>query len=178
MTGEDALLTTAEVAVAFAGFASVVTAFRRREHPDWDPQDVLRFQLMIASSLSVVLFALLPFAFGFFGASEPRTWILSSGLLALYLVLSSALVARRTLLLTAGHKLNRYLSSSLSAGALLVVVLQVSNVTGAFPGRELGPYFVGLLYLLVLAGASFARMLPVGLRSQESGSAGDTPDRP
>lgn len=167
MTGESALLTTAEVAVAFAGFASVVTAFRRREHADWDAQDVLRFRLMIASSLAVVLFALIPFALMFFGASESRALILSSGLLALYLVASLAAAARRTRSLTSTRALNPYISVSFSAGALLVLALELSNVAGLFSGRELGPYFVGLLYLLVLAGVAFARMLPVAHRSVE-----------
>jgi hypothetical protein len=168
VTGESALLTTAEVAVAFAGFASVVTAFQRREQPDWAAQDVLRFQLMIASSLSVVLFALLPFAMVFFGANEPRALSLSSSLLALYLAVSAAVTTRRAYLLARGQALNPFISASFFTGALIALALQVSNVAGLFAERELGPYFVGLLYLLVLAGMSFARMLPVARRSAGS----------
>ena len=166
MTGESALLTTAEVAVAFAGFASVVTAFRSREHDGWAPQDVLRFQLMIASSLSVVLFALLPFAIDFFGASESRVWASASCVLGLYLALSLALVARRTSSLTARSVLNRYIAWSFGVGALIALSLQALNALGVVFERELGPYFLGLLYLLVLAGISFARMLPIGVRME------------
>jgi len=165
VTGDSALLTTAEVAVAFAGFASVVTVFRRREHAGWAPQDALRFQLMITSSLSVAFFALLPFAVSFFGASELTVWGVSSGLLALYLALSLGLVARRTVSLTAGEALNPFISWTFSAGGLIVLALQVLNASGVFFERELGPYFVGLLYALVLAGVSFARMLPLGRSS-------------
>jgi len=164
VTGESALLTTAEVAVAFAGFASIVTAFRRREHGEWTPQDVLRFQLMITSSLSAVFFALLPFAMSFFGASEPGVWSYGSGALALYLVLASALVARRTLSLTSGAALNPYISWSFLACGIVAIALLGLNTAGFFPNRELGPYFVGLMYLLVLAGVSFARMIPVGFQ--------------
>lgn len=166
MTGEGALLTTAEVAVAFAGFASVVTVFRRREHGGWVPQDVLRFQLMITASLSVVFFALLPFAIGFFGASEPGVWSYGSGALAVYLVLISVLVARRTLLLTTGTALNPYISWSFLASGTVVIALLALNAADVFLEREIGPYFLGLLYLLVLAGVSFARMLPIGLGSE------------
>lgn len=166
MTGESALLTTAEVAVAFAGFASVVTAFRRREHEGWAPQDALRFQLMIASSLSVVFFALLPFAIDFFGASESSVWASASCVLGLYLVLSLASVARRTNSLTARSALNPHIARSFAAGALITLSLQALNAAGVVFEREPGPYFLGLLYLLVLAGVSFARMLPMDVRME------------
>jgi hypothetical protein len=165
MTGESALLTTAEVAVAFAGFASVVTVFRRREHEGWAPGDVLRFQLMITTSLSVVLFALLPFALAFFGASEPAVWAWGSGLLGLYLALTLGTIARRMLALTAERALNPWVSWPLALAGGGVIALQALNAAGPIFGREIGPYFAGLLYLLVVAGLSFGRMLPVGLRS-------------
>jgi hypothetical protein len=166
VTGESALLTTAEVAVAFAGFASVVTVFRRREHGGWAPQDALRFQLMITASLSVVFFALFPFAISFFGASESRVWSCGSAALGFYVVLIATLVARRTLSLTSGAALNPYISWSFLASGIVVIALLALNTVGLFFDRELGPYFVGLLYLLVLAGVSFARMLPIGTYSE------------
>jgi hypothetical protein len=162
LTGESALLTTAEVAVAFAGFASVVTVFRRREDGVWAPQDVLRFQLMITASLSVVFFALLPFAISFFDASEPRVWSCGSGALGVYLLLICALFARRTLSLTSGAALVPYISWFFLASGMVVIALLVLNTAGLFLEREIGPYFVGLLYLLLLASVSFARMLPMG----------------
>ena len=67
MTGAEVLLTTAEIGVAFAGFASVITVFRQRTDGSWSRPDVIRFQLMIGASLFIVLFALLPFSFDFFG---------------------------------------------------------------------------------------------------------------
>jgi hypothetical protein len=165
VTGESALLTTAEVAVAFAGFASVVTAFRRREPDGWAPQDVIRFQLMIASSLSTAFFALLPIAVGFFGVGERGVWGFASGLLCAYLVLTLVAVGRRALVLTRGASLNPLISFAFISGAVVSAVLLGLNTAGVVFERALGPYFVGLLFLLVLAGVSFARMLPVGLRS-------------
>jgi hypothetical protein len=166
MTGGDALLTTAEVAAAFAGFASVVTVFRRRQHEGWEPGDVLRFQLLITASLSTVFFALLPFAVGFFGASEPTIWSWSSGALGLYVALLLGMILRRGLALTTAGSLNPWVAWPFTVGGGVAVVLQVLNAAGWVFERELGPYFVGLLYLLVLAGVSFGRMLPIGLRSE------------
>jgi hypothetical protein len=122
---------------------------------------------MISSSLSVVLFALLPFAIEFFGASESGVWASASGVLALYLLLSFAQVARRTSSLTARAALNRTIARSFAAGGSIVFALQVANAAGVVFERELGPYFLGLLYLLVLAGVSFARMLPMDVRAQD-----------
>jgi hypothetical protein len=121
---------------------------------------------MITASLSVVFFAVLPFAISFFGASEPRVWSYGSGALCLFLVLTSTLVARRTLSLTSDAALNPYLSWSFLAGGTGAIVLLALNTVGLFLERGLGPCFVGLLYLLVLAGVSFARMLPLSLDSE------------
>jgi hypothetical protein len=164
VTGESALLTTAEIAVAFAGFASVVAVFRRRED-SWAPQDVLRFQLMITASLAVVFFALFPIAIHFFGASASSVWSFSSGVLCLFISLTLGLVARRAVSLTVEANLNPYISWSFIAAGLATVALQALNAAGVIFEQELGPYFVGLLYLLFLAAVSFARMLPVGAHS-------------
>jgi len=94
VSDEQTLLTIAEIGVAFAGFASIVTAFRHHGADDWSPQDAL-------PSLG---------------------------------------------------------------GALVVVALQFCNATnlGVRPG--IAAYFAGLLYLLLLSAASFARLLPIGRR--------------
>jgi hypothetical protein len=160
--GEEVLLTTAEVGVAFAGFASVVTVFQRREDGAWTEADVVRFRLMIATSLSVVLLALLPFAIAFFGAGEEAVWAVCSALLAAHLVLFLALVAGRSLRLASAGALSRLVAWGFLGGAAITLALQVCNVVGFVFAREVGPFFVGLLYLLVLSGISFARLLPVG----------------
>ncbi len=162
MDGTDALLTIAEVAVAFAGFASVVTAFRRRDDGSWSPPDVVRFQLMIAASLSAVLFALLPFAFAFFDVAEAKIWSASSAILAAYLLLLSALVVRRAVRLTTMGALSPFVSWPFLAGDAAVLALLALNAAGAGPRPGLGPYFLGLLYLLILSGVSFARLMPIG----------------
>ena len=108
MTGEQALLTVAEIGVAFAGFASVVTAFRRRGADDWSPQDALR--------------------------------LIRSGSLLRAIALPSLV------------------------GALAVVVLQFCNATGLGLRPGIAGYFAGLVYILLLSAASFARLLPIGRR--------------
>lgn len=162
MTGESALLTIAEVAVAFAGFASVVTVFRRRDDEGWPGQDLIRFQLMITTSLAVVFFALLPFAVHFFEASEHATWAGSSFALASFMIVLMLTAGRRVIALTRDAALNPHISLSFIALGILIALAQALNGFGLLFDRSLGPYFVGLLYLLVISGFSFARMLPTG----------------
>lgn len=89
-------------------------------------------------------------------------WRWASISLAAYLALSLAVVARGSLSLTRVAALNPFITWSFAAGGLVTLALQGLNVAGVIFEQELGPYFLGLLYLLVLAGVSFARMLPIG----------------
>lgn len=162
MTGAEPLLTAAEVGVAFAGFASVVTVFRRREDGDWSAPDAIRFQLMITSSLSAVFFALLPFAFELFGAQERSTWSACSALLALFVGALLVPTSRRASALASTGALSPWVAWPFLAGAVTVTALLVLNALGTGFQRESGPYFASLLYLLVLSGVSFARLLPIG----------------
>ena len=59
----DVLLSIAEISVAFAGFSGIITAVVGRDGSDWDQGNLSRFRLMIFSSLSAIVAALLPFAF-------------------------------------------------------------------------------------------------------------------
>ena len=56
----DLLQTIAEIAAAFAGFASVVVIFRRRGNVHTDEATRVTFQSMLLGSLFVVFFSLLP----------------------------------------------------------------------------------------------------------------------
>lgn len=162
MTGADPLLTIAEVAVAFAGFASVVTVFRRREDGRWSGADAQRFQLMIGGSLSVVFFALLPFAFDFFGARPTTIWTASSALLAVYMSATLAFYAWRGFRILGAEGLSPRVYWPTVIGAAAATALQLLNVAGLGFAHEIGPYYLGLLYLLIVAGVSFSRLLPIG----------------
>ena len=140
----------------------MITAFRRRDADDWAAGDVVRFQLMITASLSVVFFALLPFAFRFFGAEADEIWTWCSALLGSFLGCFLVFEARRSVPLASVRGLSPLVLWSFIAGGVVAVCLQGLNVAGIGLRQQLGPYFLGLLYLLVLSGVSFARLLPVG----------------
>jgi len=74
----DILLTIAEVAVAFAGFASLVGILGHRTSAD-DPRVIgLRMRGMLLSSLIVIAFSIFPILLDLYGASSDFTWIASS----------------------------------------------------------------------------------------------------
>lgn len=164
ISDEQTLLTVAEIGVAFAGFASIVTAFRHHGADDWSPQDALRFQMLIIPSLSAMLLALLPFALGYFGVQEPGLWRAASTIMGAYVLAILALVAPRAVRLVRSGALLPAVALPSLGGALVVVALQFCNATnlGVRPG--IAAYFTGLLYLLLRSAASFARLLPIGRR--------------
>jgi hypothetical protein len=74
------LFTAAELAVAFAGFAGLVTVLTQRLTKTQREFDVVRFRDMLLLSLIAAAFALFPTLPIAFGANEEITWRVSSGL--------------------------------------------------------------------------------------------------
>ena len=75
MSESDVLLTIAEVAVAFAGFASLVGVLGQRTSAD-DPRVIgVRMRGMLLSSLMVVAFSLFPILLAGYGASPDLLWM-------------------------------------------------------------------------------------------------------
>jgi hypothetical protein len=74
MDNLDPFLTVAELSVAFAGFASIVTIVARQDKDAWNDGNVNRFQLMVTSSLASIFFALIPFSFLYFGFNSNEIW--------------------------------------------------------------------------------------------------------
>jgi hypothetical protein len=75
----DALLSLAEIAAAFAGFAALVSVIRRkRDDPGEVVHDILRLRLIISSSVVGVAAALVPVGLAGYGIPEELIWRLSS----------------------------------------------------------------------------------------------------
>ena len=89
MEHSDLLLTTAEISIAFAGFASLVTLLGRRSPEHRLPLDVTRLRGMILTSLLALAFSLFPFLPHMLGASPQAVWRISSGV---FLIAGGALV--------------------------------------------------------------------------------------
>lgn len=86
----DTLLSLAEIAAAFAGFAALVSVIKRRtDQPGEELHDLLRLRLIISSGVVGVAAALVPVGLAGYGLEEGLVWRLSS---LIFLVLGYGIV--------------------------------------------------------------------------------------
>lgn len=154
------LLVCAEVAVTFAGFASLVALFGSRASRDGLHIDGNRLRTMVACSLLVVALALFPFVPYRYGLSEALVWRISSVALLLGGIWLTSRIARDYgAVRAAGIRITlfiRVLNASLVFGALGLALV---NLVRSSAGWASANYLAGLLALLALAGVQFARLI-------------------
>ena len=94
----DALLTIAEVAATFAGFAALVTLFGRRRVAASAVHDLLRLRLVIGTSVVTVVAALIPVAMAGYGLSAEIVWRAAAGIFLLlrFFVIGSFIASYKT----------------------------------------------------------------------------------
>ena len=152
MEHSDLLLTTAEVSIAFAGFASLVTLLARRSTDDRLPLDVARLRGMILFSLLALAFSLFPFLPHLLGTSAAAVWRISS--VALLVAWGSGVWFQGRYVRRVGaSRFGSLLITgplSLFAGVLLAVnsVLDLAEYSAAI-------YFFSLFSMLFLSGFLF-----------------------
>ena len=160
MKEAELLLTTAEVAVAFAGFASLVSFLGRRFGRD-DPRiDAVRLRGMLEISLITVAFALFPFVPGKFGTSQIAVWQISSAAFALSSIASfpfTLLRARR--LFRAGFRPSRFITGFVTVVVFLADTALLLNALRFFPEAAAAVYFAALYANLSVAGLLFYRVI-------------------
>lgn len=165
VNGEEALLTTAEVAITLAGFTGIVAVLGRRGHGEWQPQEQLRLAMLLVSSFAAVLFAMLPIALLGLRVSEAGSWAISSAVLGLSIAVAHPTVVhflRRLPAEAVAAEFPRSLGLFVLVVSSLVASLLLLNVVGFPFEQEFGPYFLGLLWLLALSAIQFVRLLAVG----------------
>ena len=116
---------------------------------------------MLFTSLSALVFSILPFAVHHMGTAPSTTWAISSGLLAGYFVITAWVDTRRL------HQVNLQddpqfqmwilALTYLIAGVALVT--QVLNALGIGLQRTFGAFFLDVCCLLLLCVLMFIRLL-------------------
>lgn len=87
----DTLLSMAEIAAAFAGFAALVSVIRRAANQPADAvHDLLRLRLVISSSVAGVAAALVPVGLAGYGLDVGITWRLAA---LIFLVFDNGIIA-------------------------------------------------------------------------------------
>lgn len=158
----DVLLSVAEVSVAFAGFAGIITAVVSSSAGGWDPGNVNRFTLMIFSSLSAIIASLMPYVFLL--NSDHINWAWNIGVLGVYLSGFSVYIIRSVLL--ARHNLNGYVSFLVSTLAVSATLVQFAALVGLVV-PDLGIYFLGVFYLFFQSCIAFVRLVTEAILKPE-----------
>ena len=161
MEGESVLQMIAEASVAFAGFTGVVAVLGTRSTGRWRPLDVIRFRMMVTTSLLTLGFALLPALLHYVGVSPRVYWTISSALLGAAL----PVVLWRSIALQREYKIKEDPGFVPGFRLLSVVVVltatvsQFMNVLGIGLDRTFGGYLIGLLAFLFLCAGMFVLLL-------------------
>jgi hypothetical protein len=153
----DTLLTIAEIAVAFAGFSSIVVVFRNRDAESWETIDAIRYHVMLAGALMTAVFAGVPFVVSWLAVPTTLVWRVSSAALLLYLtpLIVGQFRARSLFPSPAGQA--RWLVFLLtSSGAAACLGL---NVVGIALTGAAEPYLVGITWILFLSGWQFYQLV-------------------
>lgn len=158
MEHTDVLLTLAEVSVAFAGFSGIVAVFGRRDPKAWSFADRARFYALVSTSLAAVFLAVIPFGLLALGIPAAFVWRTSSGLFAIYLVLTYISWAHQ--FRSASIEQRSGVSRIVAWGVMVssVVILGI-NVYNAAIAASAGPFLLALILLVGQAGFYFARLL-------------------
>ena len=157
MVGSDLLQTLAEVSIGFAGFASIVVVFQRRDSELWSDEDALRYATMLSSSLASLFFSIIPVALHLCGLTDSWVWRTSSALLAVWLVFVALISGRRSAETFRATSLNSAILIAFIALSIAALLLQLANLRLTSPGL----YVFGVLYLLATAGLTFYRLVQV-----------------
>lgn len=154
MKGESFLLTLAQIGLALAGFAGLISVFRKSGR-DWIPQEVAGMKLIFEHTFAEVFFALLPFPLFYIFESEPRAWKLSSLLLACFFAFDFSINAIRLRKLTAKGAPPRRRKAFLYIFMPVTVLSAILQVLNLFVWGSVSNYIWGLLWLLVAPSVQF-----------------------
>ena len=143
----DILLSMAEIAAAFAGFAALAGVIGRRS-AESQQLDFERLRSVVIASLVVVVASLLPIVLSRFGLSDVVAWRLASGLALALNLLGMVQVFRGGTYTPMGYALE----------ALMDVALLV-NLIALFPQNMAALYLAFLVLLLCQAAGAFLGLL-------------------
>ena len=150
MEHDDTLLTIAEIAIALAGFASLISVIGRRSSDTARATGSLRLRLMLEVSFRNAAFALLPLPFVQIAPSDPMPWRIFSGL---YLVVTTIHGAIR--MRTGDARTEPLLAFPSLILFGITVLASVANVLGLGGAHAFSLYLTNILLGLGSAGLMF-----------------------
>jgi len=159
----------AEVGIGLAGFSGIVVAFIHRKGV-MTTLDKLRLGVLLSAAFGAVFLALLPFALLSFHLDDPRLWSTASAFHAVIsgLQLAGVIIFTRRFFRSHRHIVNLGVLIPILTMYIANTVLQVMNLSGLLWTPSIGPYYIGLLWLVFHAGLQFSRIIFVRAERDDS----------
>lgn len=154
----DTLHVIAEIAVAFAGFASLVSIIGSRRGRDTPVVDASRMRAMLEVVLLVAALAFVPILAHAAGLAERAAWQASALPFAVVLVVIVAVHTRRHFSLQYGYRASLAWRGIVGALWLTTLGAVLATLAGAL-GNGGFAYCTGLLTFLAYAGLLFTRLV-------------------
>ncbi|MFQ5891124.1 MAG: hypothetical protein ACE5JR_13955 [Gemmatimonadota bacterium] len=146
MDRAEVLLTTAEIAIAFAGFGGLAGLLGRHRTRDDVRIDVMRLRAILEGSLMVAGAAALPLVLSSYSEGSDSIWRVASGLFLLASLMLVGLWTKRIrAVVAAGVALDRRIVGMFYLIAVVMTGLLGLNLLNVSPGR-LFPRYVSALY--------------------------------
>ena len=166
----DSLQTISEISIGLAGFSGLIVALRKNPGPLTDVQKY-RLKILFAMTFGAMFLSLLPDLLLNFQVPDERIWFDSSTAMftySLFFVTWMIAGARRVAKVAPEifHWVNFW---SLTAGHIIVLLLQLAVMTGLIGERAPAVFSVGLIWYLIHAAQQFTRMLFILPRNPEHG---------
>ncbi len=162
----DALLTISELGLGLAGFSGVILVFEGSPET-MHPVDWTRIRMLLTVSLGTMVLSLVPFGLEMFDSMEPGLWRVACGFSATWNIVMGAIFFPDVLRLTrderaqlfAGERVGYILTSILFALGIIAFLAHLLFAAGALGGNGAGLFFLGTVWLLVLAAYLFASLV-------------------
>lgn len=145
------LYALAELAVAMAGFASIVVLFKRGRTGGWVPADADRFNGMLLHAMAAGFFCVFPPFISVFTSDPSRIWTIASASIAVQLLLHAAVI-----FWLPSTTIRIRLALVLPLG---LVGLQFLNVLGVWFAGDFRPYLAAVLWHIFQAGLLFVTLV-------------------
>ena len=157
----DTFLTLAEISVGFAGFASIVVIFQRRELSEWSSFDTAKYTAMLRGSLFACGISVAPAILLRSGLTSHVAWSVVSAVFMGYMLY----VLWKYIRSDSSQRQNTSYFGLLSMVA--IVLLQLLNLAGIGFQRGPAPVLMGLGILLLNVGIAFYHLASVTTREPE-----------
>ena len=166
----NSLQTIAEISIGLAGFSGLIVALRKNPGPLTDVQKY-RLKILFAMTFGAMFLSLLPELLLNFHVPNDRMWFDSSAAMFTYSLcfVIWIIAGARRVAKVAPEIFDWVVFSSLTAGHIIVLLLQLAVMAKMIEGRAPGAYSLGLIWYLIHAAQQFVRMLFILPRSPDHG---------